>query len=225
MIRAQPFVLFTWFWSAIMVLIQSFIDRLKSPLKDPLNVEERIEWIGKKANVNAKTVRELRELFIEPATSYPSIILRELWLDRAFLLLIVLVILFQIFLFINNIYSSFPIYWLFIPLVFFFPFFIFYTKSIISDVSETKEPKEKTLAMTGLIADVKRVVYGHTHVAAHEMIGPVEYLNSGTWSPAFKDVECEHLVQEKTYIWIQPGKEGVREAQLFRFFKGKSEIF
>ena len=187
-------------------------------------MENRIEWIAKKANTNSKTVRGLKELFVEPATSYPLIIFRELWLDRAFLLLVSLSIIFLTFIFIDNVYDI-SFFWTLIPISFFLPFFIFYTKSIISDVIETKEPKEKILTMAGLIANVKRIVYGHTHVASHEMIGPVEHLNSGTWSPAFADVECEIAVGQKTYVWIEPDKNGGRKASLCHFSKGQKGNF
>jgi predicted phosphodiesterase len=54
------------------------------------------------------------------------------------------------------------------------------------------------------------VVYGHTHHPLHEIIGPVEHLNSGTWSPNFGDVECKIQNTKRNYIIIQPieGAEG-----------------
>lgn len=36
------------------------------------------------------------------------------------------------------------------------------------------------------------------------MIGGIEHLNSGTWSPAFKDVECTKAIDQKTCVWIEP---------------------
>ena len=67
---------------------------------------------------------------------------------------------------------------------------MFYSRSVVSDVHEFKEPREKILWISSTITKNIQVIYGHTHEVRHEMMGPVEHLNSGTWSPAFKDVEC-----------------------------------
>jgi hypothetical protein len=45
-------------------------------------------------------------------------------------------------------------------------------------------------------------------------------LNSGTWSPAFSDVECTKPLTKNTFVWISPSAEG-RYAGLFEFKKGK----
>ena len=75
--------------------------------------------------------------------------------------------------------------------------------------------------MAGMISKVNRIVYGHSHQYRHEMIGPVEHLNSGTWSPAFRDVECKDPIDQKTYVWIEPG-EGGRTAKLLQFNDGEN---
>ena len=53
------------------------------------------------------------------------------------------------------------------------------------------------------------------------VIGPVEHLNSGTWSPAFLDVECTMPIGQKTFVWIGPGESGEREAELLKFESGQ----
>ncbi len=223
MFRAQPQLLLTWLFWSIVILVQSFFDRLLPSVKNPLTIEDRIENIAKKANTKPRVVREMRELFVQPATSHPIIILRELWLDRAFLLMLTLLAVFQIFLLINNFYKV-SLFWTFIPILLFLPFFLFYSSSISSEVHEYKEPKEKILVTTGLITGVRRVVYGHTHIPRHELIGPVEHLNSGTWSPAFLDVECKTQVDNKTLVWIEPEGRGPRKASLLRFKEGAFEV-
>lgn len=221
-VKAQPLLMWTWFWSSTLTLIQSFMDRLLPPIRNPLTIEDRIEVIARKANATPRMVRELKELSVPPAASYPLIIARELWLDRAFLVLIGFFLIFQLFLFIQTVFEI-SVFWMFIPLFLFLPFFIFYSKSVTSEVLEYKEPSEKILVLTSLITKAKRVVYGHTHTARHEVIGPVEHLNSGTWSPAFLDVECTQPVGEKTFVWIAPTRSEGRQAQLLRFSDGKSE--
>jgi UDP-2,3-diacylglucosamine pyrophosphatase LpxH len=105
MARAQPFLVLTWFGGAIMTLIHSFADRLSPPIRHPLRIEERVNEVAKKANAEPRMVRELRELFADPAASKPLLLMRELWLDRAFFILIFFAVIFQIISFIRAVYE------------------------------------------------------------------------------------------------------------------------
>lgn len=218
-IRAQPFLMFSWIWGSTFVLVQSFFDYLLPPLMEPLEIEGRIEEIALRSNVTPRMVREMRSLTVPSATSKPLLILRELWLDRALLVLLAFLLLLQLFFVIDQIYEI-SFYWMLIPFALFMPFFIFYSKSVYSSVNLFKEPKEKILTMASLITGVKRIIYGHTHIYRHEIIGPVEHLNSGTWSPAFEDVECKFPIDQKTFVWIEPENDIRRKAKLYRFEKG-----
>jgi hypothetical protein len=115
-----------------------------------------------------------------------------------------------------------PFFWAFIPLFLLLPFFLFYSKSVVSMVSSYKEPDERILSMAGTITKVNRIVYGHTHKSRHEMIGAIEHLNSGTWSPAFTDVECTKMIDSKTFVWLEPGDNNQRRASLLIFDGEKS---
>ncbi len=223
-IKAQPLLMITWIWSATVILFQSFIDRLRPPMKDPLTAEDKVEFIAKKANASPRMVRELKDLFVAPVNSNPLLMLQELWLDRAFLVVLMFFLILQLFVFIKAVYEI-SFFWMFIPLFVFLPFFIFYSKSISSSVVEFKEPREKILNLASMIAKVHRVIYGHTHLARHEIIGAVEHLNSGTWSPAFEDLECTKPIGEKTFVWIEPSAEdeNIREATLKVFEKGEEK--
>lgn len=207
MLRTQPLIVFTWLWSATVILYNSVSDKLKPPLNDPLTYETKIEEIAYKANAKPRMVREMLQLAVSPATSSPLLIAKELWLDRAFLFLIGFIILLQIFFIIGQLYSI-SFYWVLFFYMLFLPFFVFYSRTITSDVMRYKEPREKVLTLSSLITGVKRVVYGHTHQPLHEIIGPVEHLNSGTWSPNFKDVECKIQNTKRNYIIIQPNENG-----------------
>ncbi len=225
MARAQPLLLWTWMWGATVTLIQAFFDRLVPSIVEPLSVEDKVEFIAAKANASPRMVRELRELFVTPAANRPLILMRELWLDRAFLILIAFLIIFQTFIFIKTVYAL-SFFWMFIPLFLFLPFFLFYSRSIRSDVIEYKEPSEKILSMASMITKVNRIIYGHTHVVRHEIVGNVEHLNSGTWSPAFLDVECEKPIDQKTFVWLFPNRKLQREAQVLQYKEGQMrEIF
>ncbi|MCB0391155.1 MAG: metallophosphoesterase [Bdellovibrionales bacterium] len=218
--RAQPFLMFSWLWGSMVVLVQSFLDSLLPPLREPLEIEGRIEEIAKRSNATPRMVRELRSLTAAPATSRPLLILRELWLDRAFLVTLAFLLFLQLFFVIDQIYDI-SFYWMLIPFALFMPFFIFYSKTVTSSVHMFKEPQEKILTMASLITGVNRIIYGHTHIHRHEIIGPVEHLNSGTWSPAFEDVECKKPIEQQTFIWIYPEANELRKAKLYQFDGGR----
>lgn len=220
--RAQPGLILTWFWGAVATLIHSFLDRLTSPIRNPLKIEDRIAIIAQKSNAETRMVREMKELFAAPAASNPILLARELWLDRAILVFLSFFLIFQLFVFIRTVYAI-SVFWTFIPLFLLLPFFLFYSRSINSHVSSFKEPDERILAMASAITKVNRIIYGHTHHSRHEMIGAVEHLNSGCWSPAFLDVECTKPLDQKTFIWISSLENGTRRAQLMKFLEGKSE--
>lgn len=223
MLSAQPGIILTWFFGSMTTLGYTFVDRLRSPIRNPLTIEDRVSNIAIKANAEPRMVRELKELFVEPAASNPLLLARELWLDRAFLIFIAFFLIFQLMVFVRAVYEI-SFFWAFIPLFLFLPFFMFYSKSITSLVSGYKEPDDRILAMTSAITKVKRVIYGHTHHIRHEMIGSVEHLNSGCWSPAFLDVECTKPFGQKNFVWISPVDGGTRQAELYKFADGKSEI-
>ena len=216
MFRAQPLIVWTWFWGAFLTLVKSLSDMLLPSMRDPLRAEDRIEEVASKANATPRMVRELRELFAHPAARRPVIVARELWLDRAFLILIGLAALFEVFLFIKQVYDI-SFFFMFIPILLLVPFFLFYSRAIRSNVVQYKEPQDDILAMASSITGARRIIYGHTHVVRHEIIGAVEHLNPGSWSPAFLDVECTKPIGQKTFIWIQPSPEGGRESRLYHF--------
>jgi UDP-2,3-diacylglucosamine pyrophosphatase LpxH len=215
LLRTQPFIIWTWFWGAMATMFQSFIDRLLPAQKDPLTIEDKIEDIARKANASPRMVRELAELRVHPASGNIILTSRELWLDRAFVASFGFLIMYFIFLQVKLIFEI-SLFWMFVPLFLFFPFFIFYAKSITPKTVKYKEPKERILSIAGQICKVNRVIYGHTHLIRHEWLGEVEHLNSGTWSPAFLDVECTKPYGKKAFIWMEPIAEG-RRARVMEF--------
>jgi UDP-2,3-diacylglucosamine pyrophosphatase LpxH len=216
MSRAQPGLIITWFSGALITLWYSFVDRLNKPVRDPMKIEDRVNKIAFDANAEPRMVRELRELFAEPASSNPFLVAKELWLDRAFFIFVGFFLIAEIMIVTKQLLDI-SFFWAFIPLFLLLPFFLFYSKSVVSMVSSYKEPEERTLAMAGAITKVKRIIFGHTHHVRHEMIGAIEHLNSGTWSPAFLDVECTRSIDQKTFIWIEPGENDSRKAKLLMF--------
>ncbi len=224
MVKAQPLLILDWFGGALLTLGHSFIYRLAEPIRNPLRIEDHVNEIAYKANAEPRMVRELKELFMPPAASNPFLLMRELWLDRAFIILIVFYLIFQVMSLIKSMINV-SFYWAFIPLFAFLPFFLFYSKSITSLVSGYKEPDDRILAMASAITKVKRIVFGHTHIVRHEMIGSVEHLNPGCWSPAFLDIECTKPLDQRSFVWISPSLEGGRQSEVLRFVDGQSVPF
>lgn len=223
MVRAQPLIVWTWFWSSVVILWRAIHTHFQRPLSDPLTVEQRMEKIAKRSNATPRMVRQMSALFTKPATSNPLRIMKELWLDRAFLVLIALFLLFQVFIVVKQIYDL-SFFWMFIPIFIMLPPFILYSRGVDSYIGHYKKPNEQILTMSGLITHVNRVIYGHTHDVRHELIGGMEHLNSGTWSPAFADVECTSSHDSKTFIWIYPGEKG-RISKVFEVTDDKIRDF
>ena len=190
MVRAQPLIIWTWFWSSVAILWRTIYSNMQRPLSDPLTILQ---------------------------------IMKELWLDRAFLVLIALFILLQLFILIKQIYAL-SFFWMFIPIFILLPPFMLYARGVDSYVSYYKRPNEQILTTSSLVCNVTRVIYGHTHDVRHELIGGVEHLNSGTWSPAFADVECTIAQDSKTYIWLYPG-ENRRMAKVFKVDQGQIKTY
>lgn len=225
LLKAQPLIIWTWLWGSLSTLWHVTADRFATPYKGEMSQEARVNRAAIFSQATPAMVRQLQELFVVPATNNPILIAKELWLDRLFLILVGLV---SIYLFTStlNTYFGVSLYWIFLPFLLFIPFFLFYARSVTSLVSQYKEPSEALLSRQAEIAEVKRVVYGHTHLPRHEFYGFVEHLNSGTWSPAFTDVECTKSFEKNTYVWITPveSEPNIRKAELLQFnFKNKEQ--
>jgi UDP-2,3-diacylglucosamine pyrophosphatase LpxH len=214
--RAQPLLIFDWLFGATCTLFVSLSDRFLHPIKDPLKIERKVNEVSFKSNADPRVARELKELFVPPATTNPFMIAKELWLDRAFLIVFSFFVIFQLMILVKGMFDV-SLFWGFIPLGALFPFFLFYSQSVVSMVSSYKEPDERVLSTAAAITGVRRIIYGHTHWIRHEMIGAVEHLNSGCWSAAFLDVECTKPIDQKTFVWLEPGSQGDRQAHVFKF--------
>ncbi len=215
-LRVQPWLPITWLWSATTSFWIALSDGVLPAMRDPLYVERRVEEISKKANASPMMVRTLRELHSHPAIFNPIKIARELWLDRFLLLSLIAFVSFEIFVVTNVII---PISWIWFVLFFFLfiPFLIFYSRDIKSEIIKSMEEALIKAPLIAQITGTNRVVFGHTHREIHTMVDQTEVLNTGTWSPAFKDPECRESFGKKCVVWIKyddiPEKK--REAKLY----------
>jgi hypothetical protein len=217
LITTQPLIMWTWLWGSTATLWHVTADRFATPYKGQVSQEQRVNQAAELSQATPSMVRQLQELFVEPAVNNPVLIAKELWLDRLFLITFMFSVFYFVVSLLND-YLGISLYWVFLPLALFLPFFLFYARSVTSLVSEYKEPNEALLSKQAEIAQVKRVIYGHTHFPRHEYYGFVEHLNSGTWSPAFTNVECTESTERNAYVWLTPTEDQkLRKAELLQF--------
>jgi hypothetical protein len=214
-LRVQPGLPFTWAWSSFVAGSSAIGEGLLPAMRDPLYTETKTEEIAKRANATPNIARTLRELHVHPAIYNPFKIFRELWLDRLFLLLGVLILSIQVYTTIY-LFISIPFWVFFIPLFAFLIPFVFYARSVKSEVVALQDAALDQVPLLSRIANVKRIIFGHTHREFRRYIQGVEVINTGNWSPAYKDPECTQGYGRKCFAWIRPVEGStVRESALY----------
>ncbi len=210
--KTQPFMLITWLVGSLRTLFTSINEGLYPTIKDPLTLEDRLKQIAQKANTSIPVVLALRENHAHPAVHRPLMVLKELWLDRAFLLAIIVWGCWQIFT-TSNVFVNVSLWWFLVPLMASLPFFLYYAHGVKSDVRKNASKALKRAPLSAKTCNVKKVIHGHTHLEGHLFIEDIEYINTGTWSPRFRDAECEMPYGEMHFAWINGEKK--REMGLF----------
>lgn len=219
MVRDQPLLLITWFWSALVTLFLSLRDFWHPAMRDPLLVEEKTEAIAARANTTPAIVRRVMALNEPSACTNPIKVARVLWLDRGLLFLATVYGAGQLMLAVNFVWPISP-WWGLAFLGLLFPAFLSYSFRVspqnIEDQLLTKARAELLHQITG----VSNVVFGHTHGPKSEQIGPVTYVNSGFWSPAFKEPTCDTRIGTQTFVWLKPNPAGTRVPRLLEWPPG-----
>lgn len=203
MLRTQPFLFWTWFWGAAVTLFMTLRDFILPPMRDPLAVDEKVASIAERAQVTPPEVRKLNALHVPSACTNPIKIVRELWLDRGLLFLGMLWAAFQLVTTINFIYPINP-WWVLLAVALLFPLFLSYSFKVQPATFTEPLLDEERAGLIARITGVERAVMGHTHKPEHCRIGPLDYWNSGFWSPAFAEPECRVRIGTQTFVWIQP---------------------
>ncbi len=200
-LRVQPGLPFSWMWSSVVALYVSLQDGFKPAMRDPLYTEQRVEEIARKSNSTPSVVRTLREIHVHSAVFNPLKIIRELWLDRLFMFVGLVLLSLQFFA-IGNLFGHLNGLWWFACFVLLLPILFYYSRNIESEVMKAQEMALEHAPIIQKITGMNRVVFGHTHREVHTDREGVEVLNSGTWSPAFKDPECREAYYDKCFVWI-----------------------
>jgi hypothetical protein len=218
LMRIQPLLGWTWFWSSIVTFLYALEEAVLPPVKHaPLDFEGHVEEIAARANATPRVVRSLAQLHAHPAVLSPLKVMRELWLDRALLVVAALLFSFELTL-LAKLFVQVPLTSFVAPFAVLMPWVIRYARGVESENAEAQKGALEKLDLSSQIAGVNRVVHGHTHHQMHRWIGDVELINTGTWSPAFHDVECTQPFGLKCFAWIRPGEPGeARHATLFEW--------
>jgi len=206
MLRTQPLLIWTWFWGAYATLWISLRTHWLHPMRDPLLVDDKVRSIALRSQATPSMVRKLNALHVPSATNNPFRIARELWLDRAFLLLAALFLSWQVVLVINIAWPISPL-WVFVPALILMLPYLAYASSVRPTVFQTPLLTEERADLIDRITGTHRAVFGHTHEPKCERVGPIIFYNGGFWSKAFADPECTIRLGEQTFVWIRPGSE------------------
>lgn len=214
-LRVHPWLPLSWLWSAVVSFFVALEDGLLPAMRDPLYIEQRVEEIARKSNATPQIVRTLRELHTHAAIFNPIKIARELWLDRFLLLVVVGFISFELYVVIRA-WAPISWLWFFIFFVVMAPALYFYSRNIKSEVVQSTEEALRQAPLIAQITKADRVIFGHTHREMHTFVDTTEVLNTGTWSPAFKDPECREPFTKRCFAWISKGNhEKTRSAKLY----------
>jgi hypothetical protein len=205
-LRAQPLLVWSWFWGSMVTFFLSFRDHLMPTMRDPLTIDDKIASIAERSNATPSMVRKHHALRVAPACSNPLNVLRELWLDRVMLLLVTFFIAWQSMLHIN-IAVHISMMWTFIPFVVLLPALVIYSLSVEPSTSNRCLLTDRRADYIMKITGVNRIILGHTHVTESFDVNGAEYLNPGCWAPAFSEPECINKVNKQALVWIKPDGE------------------
>ncbi len=213
----QPLLGWTWLWTAVVTFFTSLREGFLPAVRDPRRIEDRVAEVARDARATPATVRALHALKVHPAIFSPWRVARELWLDRALALALVVYGSFQVVTVLNVFHRVSP-WWALAIFLVLLPPFLLYARSVRSTNDQTERNLLERLPVALEVTGARRVVIGHTHHEHHWLLDGAELLNTGTWSPAYEDVACTVPVGRKCFAWIRPPEGGgPREAGLWEW--------
>lgn len=217
--RTQPLVLWSWLWGASATLITTLDEGFRPALRDPRKLEVHEEDEARKARVRPGTLRALQAACVHPAVFSPLKLARELWLDRLVLLLTVLFLAWQVGSTLHLFGGTFGKGAL-VALIMLLPPFLLYAWSVRSNVAEADRELREGAVQLAWLSGARRVVMGHTHILRRAVFQGIEYLNTGHWAPAWRDLECTQMMGSNGFAWLRHDEDGRSEAEL-RVWEGQ----
>lgn len=214
-LKTQPLMVFSWLHGASKTFIYTFGESFIPSNRDPLTYKDKLQDIAQKANTTVENVITLKETHAHSAAHNPFSLLKELWLDRALIFFIIIWFSWQVFT-TSYLFVHLPISYFFIFMLCGLPVLFYYAHGISSDIHNNQDKALDLAPISAKACGVNRVILGHTHNTQHFNIGinkDVEYLNPGTWSIFFEDVECTKEIRFQNCVWINKK----REANIFNW--------
>jgi len=182
-------LLLSWFWGSLVVM-GKLLKIKKRLLSNPPDLDSAFEQISKSQSVDLDTVKALHGLQKVPITSRFYRIIREFWIDRALIALImtggtIALALVSIPLWIK----------LMVPLSSFPLLFFIYEWAVQGETIFTIETHLPIVARKiSKLFDVRVVAFGHTHEPRLLPISKnVSLVNTGTWAPIIKKMDSKTL--------------------------------
>ena len=154
------------------------------------------------------------KLFAPPAEDRLHTVLREFWIDRIAILGVTVIAALIVFLLARGPALAAAAI---APAL-----FVTYELSIPKEgLDEIWRRVQRVARKVARAHRARAVVFGHTHKPEGEWHGGVFYGNTGSWSPAFVDLECtKPLTTERPLIWLR-SNGGALEGGLVRWADGQ----
>lgn len=183
-----------WFFGAIRVLKELIVHRDPG---DHGRLREHIRAAARETGVSLKAIAKHVRLFARPAEDRLRIVLRILWLDRVLLFSGAAIIGMVLAFLLPGVWAAVGA---FAPLV------LAACYELSTPATQMQRVWESVMRCARHIAKVHRakaVVFGHTHHSDATWEDGVFFGNSGSWSAAYRDIECTQLAFEhRPLIWL-----------------------
>ena len=163
---------------------------------------ENVHLAAAETGTSIRRVARHARLFAPPAEDKLQTVVREFWVDRIALGVLSLLIMGAFFLLARGPALAGA---MLAPLL-----FVAYELSVPKPpLDETWRRVQRTARRVARVYKARAVVFGHTHHPEGVWEDGVFYGNSGTWSAAFKDLECtQPIAEERPVVWLR--SEGKR---------------
>jgi len=201
----RRWLVMTWFLGSIRSIAALLNIRSRLTTNPPERYSRHLEATAARYGLDVDTVNALYALRKEPITSRIFKIVREFWLDR--FALAILMMLGTVTLLIAPV----PLWLkLMVPLTAFPLLWFLYQWFAGSDNALTLEQKSHTYAHSiATLLPVRAVVFGHTHVPnLIPLSREVTFANTGTWAPIWDKDKLEPAAGLRNYVWIAVSSDG-----------------
>ncbi len=214
--KIQPGLPFAYAFGAGATLVASLRDGMLPSERDPFHLEARVLDVAVASEATPAQVRALDALKVHAAVFRPWQVMKELWLDKTFMLLLLILGSFQVMATVHAL-TGVSMWWYWALVALLIPPFILWAHRDESDVRKYNQELRARLQHIARVAGVRRVIVGHSHHEEHSVVDGVELLNPGTWSPAYEDAECTIRLGRTCVVWVRPSQDGTRTAHLMEW--------